>query len=70
MLVAVGSRGGLRVVESWVVNFQAGFSHENQASLVITFFSLSVMLEEALDMEDMSIAEVKKKEKGLQSMRK
>lgn len=69
MLVAVGSRG-LRVVESWVVNFQAGFSHENQASLVITFFSLSVMLEEALDMEDMSIAEVKKKEKGLQSMRK
>lgn len=70
MLVAVGSRGGLRVVESWVVNFQASFSHENQASLVITFFSLSVMLEEALDMEDMSIAEVKKKEKGLQSMRK
>lgn len=58
------------MVESWVVNFQAGFSHENQASLVITFFSLSVMLEEALDMEDMSIAEVKKKEKGLQSMRK
>lgn len=64
MLVAVGSGGGLKgvilwkLLESQVAHFKAGFSHQNQASLVITLFFLRFILEEAPDVGGVSVKDV------------
>ena len=47
-----------KVVESLVVDFQAGLSYQNQASLVITSFSFRLTLEGSPDVEDTPVENV------------